>query len=142
MDTEPKSLAEWEAMWDHMVFPEAFWVLDVDEMVYGWAQLKQWSPKPGYRHSCETSIYLDRHQTGKGWGTMLQTALQQYGTECGIRHLVARIWRTNKGSIRFHERFGYRVVGVQEQVGCMGGVWQDVVILQNLLPTDLPYVRS
>lgn len=112
---------------------ECMLVVEDDSTVYGWGVVKKYSDRIGYRVACETSIYLDREQTGKGYGGALQGALLEKAAELEYHHVVAKIWSSNQGSIRFHERFGYEMVGVQKEIGFMGGRWRDVAIMQCLL---------
>lgn len=107
--------------------------------IVGYGVVKAYSDRIGYRVACETSIYLDRGQAGKGYGSMLQQALIDRCREFEYHHVVAKIWASNSGSIRFHQRFGYEMVGVQKEVGHLAGEWKDVAILQLLLPEVAPH---
>lgn len=108
--------------------------LVVEELgrVVGWGVVKQYSPRPGYRLACETSIFLDRARVGGGLGKPLQEKLLDFAVASGYFHVVAKIWADNAGSIRFHERFGYEMVGVQREIGWVGGQWRDVAIMQKV----------
>ncbi|MBN8586866.1 MAG: N-acetyltransferase [Rhodothermia bacterium] len=112
---------------------EGYFVVTNEGLVLGWSAVKLWSHKAGYRFTAETSIYLDTTETGKGIGHFLQEKTMSICREWDFHHLVARIWQTNEGSIRFHEKFGYRMIGIQEQVGYMNQNWQNVAILQCIL---------
>jgi L-amino acid N-acyltransferase YncA len=118
---------------------ECMLVLQVKQQIQGWGVVKKYSDRVGYRVSCETSIYFRRSATGKGFGTKLQAALMEKVREFGYHHIVARIWTSNTGSIRFHQAFGYKLVGVQKEVGYLHGQWRDVSILQCLLSEVGPY---
>ncbi|HRR07805.1 MAG TPA: N-acetyltransferase family protein [Rhodothermales bacterium] len=115
---------------------EHYFVVTDRGEVLGWSAIKLWSAKAGYRFTAETSIYLDSTATRKGIGHFLQKKTIHTCRHLGFHHLIARIWRSNEGSIRFHEKFGYRIIGIQEQVGFMNGEWQDVAILQCILAND------
>ena len=69
-------------------------------------------------------------ERGRGLGSFLQRALMDRCRELGYHHLVAKIFADNQTSIRLHQRFGYRMVGVQKEIGIVDGRWQDVAILQ------------
>ena len=119
---------------------EAMLVLETDDGLQGYGVVKRYSDRLGYRVACETSIYFRRSATGRGYGSALQHALMEKARELQYHHIVAKIWTSNEGSIRFHERFGYRLVGVQREVGYLAGQWRDVSILQCLLD-DVPAYR-
>ena len=105
-----------------------------DNLVVGWGIIKQYSDRPGYDVCCETSIYLSFDHIGKGYGSILQTALLEKVAEFGYHHVVAKIVASNQGSIQFHQRFGFEMVGIQKEIGFMGGIWYDVAIMQLVVP--------
>ena len=105
-----------------------------DNLVVGWGIIKQYSDRPGYDVCCETSIYLSFDHIGKGYGSILQTALLEKVAEFGYHHVVAKIVASNQGSIQFHQRFGFEMVGIQKEVGFLRGIWYDVAIMQLILP--------
>lgn len=112
---------------------EAILVLEDAGTVVGWGILKQYSKRAGYRFTAETSVYLQRNQTGHGYGSQLQRALIERARLYDYHHLVAKIWADNEISIALHRKFGYEIVGVQNEVGYVGEQWQDVAIMQKLL---------
>ncbi len=114
-------------------------VIEVEGRILGYGLVKSYSPRIGYRVACETSIYLDRSRTGEGLGTRLQTALMERCREYRYHYVTARIWATNLGSIRFHERFGFGLVGIQKEIGYLGGQWRDVALLQRIFEDIEPY---
>lgn len=118
---------------------ECMLVVEDENSIYGWGLVKRYSDRIGYRVACETSIYLDRDATGRGYGSKLQAALVKRAGELEYHHIVAKIWASNEGSLRFHERFGYEMVGVQREVGYMGGRWRDVAIMQCILKDVRPF---
>ncbi|ABW25781.1 GNAT family N-acetyltransferase [Acaryochloris marina] len=46
---------------------------------------------------------------------------------------------TNDVSFAFHNGFGFEMVGVQKEVGHVADRWQDVAIMQLILPQVPPY---
>lgn len=113
--------------------PREVWlVVEEAEGVVGWGVVKKYSPRPGYDLCCETSIFLDRSLVGRGLGKPLQQALLDRAEALNYHHVVAKIWADNASSIRFHERFGYETIGVQREIGWVGGQWRDVAIMQKI----------
>ncbi|RMF63266.1 MAG: N-acetyltransferase family protein [Bacteroidetes bacterium] len=113
---------------------EALLVLDAGDRLLGWGIVRRYSDRPGYRFTCETSLYLDRAFRGRGLGTRLQTALMDRCRTLGYHHIVAKIWASNTASLALHRKLGFEPVGVQREIGHCDGRWIDVVILQCLLP--------
>lgn len=118
---------------------ECLLVIERQQQVLGWGIVKQYSDRPGYRICCETSIYLTFAEKGQGLGKMMQTALLQKVVELGYHHVVVKIVATNDDSIAFHKSFGFEMVGVQREVGHVADRWQDVAIMQLILPQVPPY---
>lgn len=126
-------------MMEHFHQREVLLVVEDDGVVRGWGTVKRYSDRPGYRVACETSIYFSRSCTGRGYGGRLQKELIERARCFGYHHIVTKIWTSNLGSLRFHERFGFKTVGVQKEIGYLGGAWRDVTILQLILDDVPPY---
>ncbi|MEM9666766.1 MAG: N-acetyltransferase family protein, partial [Bacteroidota bacterium] len=133
MVTTPVDAAGLARQMSEMGDREGYWVLVEGSLVNGWGVIKRYSPRAGYRWTAETSVYLRRDQRGRGHGTRLQRALMTQCRAWGDHHLVAKIWASNARSIALHERLGYERVGVQREVGFVGGQWRDVILLQCIL---------
>jgi phosphinothricin acetyltransferase len=111
---------------------DAWFVAGDPGALLGWASARQFSERHGYRHSCETAIYLDDQAVGSGVGDLLQQRVEQHCRNSGIRHAMAKIVADNQRSLDFHYRHGYELVGTQNQIGRVDGRWVDVVILQRI----------
>jgi len=133
MDTVPQTAEVVRRQIEGFAAREAILLLEDADQIVGWGIVKRYSDRPGYRFCCETSVYLRRALTGRGYGSRLQQALIERCREYGYHHLVAKIWADNTVSLRLHEKFGYEVVGTQREIGHVNGHWQDVTILQLLL---------
>ena len=112
---------------------EAYVVLEREGEVLAWGRVARYSDRAGYRFTAETSVYCRRSERGRGHGARLQARLHELARAHGYHHLVAKILASNVGSVRFHERFGFTLVGVQREVGFKAGRWVDVAILQRIL---------
>ena len=49
----------------------------------------------------------------------------------GIWTIQTGVFPENEASLKLHERCGFRVVGTQEKLGRLDGVWRDVVVLER-----------
>jgi L-amino acid N-acyltransferase YncA len=99
--------------------------------VLGWVALSPVSERCVYRGVAEVSIYVAEHARGRGIGAVLLPALIQESERAGIWTLQAGIFPENDASIRLHKQAGFRVVGVREKLGCMGGRWRDVILMER-----------
>ncbi len=113
---------------------ERLYVLKNNEehSVIGWAVIKRFSDRAGYRTTCETSVYLTKSACGKGYGTFLKKYILEVCKQMGYHHLVARVLASNKASIAYNLQLGYEIVGTQKEVGMKNGQWEDVVLMQYI----------
>ena len=126
----------WQTIAQKMGDREILLVAEIASKVIGWGIIKQYSDRLGYRFCCETSIYLTCSETGNGYGTTLQKSLMEKVAEYGYQYIVAKILAANQDSIRFHQKFGFEIVGTQKRIGFINEVWHDVVIMQYLFPLN------
>ncbi|HZZ48948.1 MAG TPA: GNAT family N-acetyltransferase [Pseudonocardia sp.] len=104
----------------------AWLVATEDERVIGYAYGGPHHSRAAYRWSCEVSIYLERGRRRTGAGRRLYEALFQRLEERGFRMLLAGITQPNEASVRFHEAFGFELVGLYRNIGWKHGGWRDV----------------
>lgn len=116
---------------------EAVLVMGEEERVVGYGLVKRYSSRGGYRFAAETSVYLRRDRTEEGLGSTLQSALIERARAFDYHHLVAKLWAENERSRALHRKFGYELVGVQREIGCVEGEWRDVAIMQKILDDTL-----
>ncbi len=118
---------EWEA--GHL--PVCRMVALAGDAVVGWAALSTVSSRPVYRGVAEVSIYVAEAGRGCGVGTKLMARLIAQSEAEGIWTLQAGIFPENTASIRLHTNAGFRIVGTRLRLGCMNGLWRDVVLLER-----------
>lgn len=112
---------------------EKLYVLLDKETVIGWGIIKKYSPRSGYRYTCETAVYLTESEMRKGYGSLMKKFLIEQCKILNYHHLVAKIFAVNKASIEYNLKLGYTIVGTQKEIGYRNGQWQDVVIMQYIL---------
>ena len=112
--------------------PDGWFIAADDDRTLGWASVRSYSDRFGYRFTCESAIYLDPSAIGLGVGDALQQRIEQHCVQCDIHHAVARIIADNARSMAFHRRYGYELVGIQKEVGRIDDQWVDVAILQKI----------
>jgi phosphinothricin acetyltransferase len=94
--------------------------------VLGYAGTLRWRPKAAYDTTVETTIYCDPAAVGKRIGGHLYAALFDVLKDEDIHRFVAGYTLPNPVSAAFHERTGFRPVGVFTQVGRKFGQYWDV----------------
>jgi L-amino acid N-acyltransferase YncA len=121
---------DWDA-WDAAHLQHCRLLASEGETALGWAALGPYSRREVYRGVAEVSIYVAEAARGRGIGGSLLGALVAEAEANGIWTLQAGIFPENTASLRLHQRFGFRVVGVRERIGEMNGVWRDVVLMER-----------
>ncbi len=100
--------------------------------VLGYAYASQWAERIGYRHSVETTIYLDHEHLGKGLGFELYSMLLERLRTQQLHSAVGIIGLPNPGSVALHEKLGFQKVGELKEIGSKFGEWVNVGYWQLL----------
>ncbi|MGQ7791276.1 GNAT family N-acetyltransferase [Faunimonas sp. B44] len=102
--------------------------------VVGYAYAGPYRPRPAYRNTVESSIYVHPEWHGRGAGRMLLSALLAAAEERGFRQIVAVIGDSgNEASIALHAALGFTHAGTLRSVGWKHGRWLDSVLMQRAL---------
>jgi L-amino acid N-acyltransferase YncA len=129
------AVPEWRA-WDEARHPAGRLVAVHDGGVIGFAALSPVSKRPAYAGVCEVMVYVAEPLRGRGIGGRLLSALVEASEAAGIWTLQAGIFPENAGSVRAHERVGFRLVGRRERIGrSHDGRWRDTLLLERRSPS-------
>ena len=94
--------------------------------IIGFCHTQNWQNRSAYKATAEESIFLDREETGKGYGAQLLGHLLKNMDKDNVHTLIASICISNENSIRLHEKFGFKQVSHLKEVGRKFGHWHDV----------------
>lgn len=108
-------------------------VCEVDNRVIGYAYAGPWKARAAYRHSVETSVYIDPACHGQGAGSALYEELLRRLRAFNVHAVIGGIAGDNAASVRLHERFGFVPVGRLKEVGFKFDTWIDVSYYQLIL---------
>ncbi|MGB5370861.1 MAG: N-acetyltransferase family protein [Flavobacteriaceae bacterium] len=129
--TFEKQIPSYEA-WDKAHLKACRVVAEDDHgLVLGWAALSPVSSRCVYGGVAEVSVYIGPEHRGKGVGKILMDALIASSEEMGIWTLQSGIFPENLGSIKLHEKMGFRYIGKRERVGNLDGVWKDNLLFER-----------
>ena len=108
-----------------------FLVGEVDGSIVGYVYGRPFRPRPGYRQTIETAVYVRDGLAGKGLGSRLYTAV--FDEITGFHSAIATIALPNDPSVRLHEKFGFERAGHIREAGFKFGRWFDVGYWQRML---------
>src|SRR5215469_2988289 len=103
---------------------------DTGELL-GWVAASSVSSRRAYAGVVEHSVYVASTARRRGVGAALLQALIDSTEAAGIWTIQSGIFPENSGSIRLHQRQGFRVVGTRERIGRHHGRWRDVVLVER-----------
>ena len=102
--------------------------------IKGYTYASPWKARNSYRHSVETTVYLQHGENGKGIGSKLYQALFEALGKQGIHAAIGGIALPNEASVALHEKFGMVKVADFKEVGYKFDRWIDVGYWEKILP--------
>ncbi len=133
-DVEPHTPEDRESSWFSHYKDEGLHrllVIERDGEVAGYATSSQFRTRAAYNLSVETSVYLDHSQQGQGLGTALYAALFEELAKTPAHRAYGGVTLPNAASIALHKKFGFREVGIFNEVGFKFGKYYDVCWLEK-----------
>ncbi|NMH86322.1 GNAT family N-acetyltransferase [Flavivirga algicola] len=103
-----------------------FIVFEEDNKILGYAYGSKWRPKPAYKHTVESTVYVKHDVLGKQVGTKLYTELLSQLKKQNYHIVLGGLTLPNDASVRLHEKFGFEQVAHFKEVGLKFGKWLDV----------------
>jgi len=128
--TFERQAPDWDS-WNNAHRKDCRLIALIENKIVGWAALSNVSSRCVYSGVAEVSIYIDTDFRGKGIGDRLITELIKESESTGIWTLQAGVFPENTGSIRLHEKHGFRIIGKKERIGKMDDTWRDVLQLER-----------
>ena len=101
-------------------------VYEEDSAILGYCYATKWRARSAYRHSAETTVYVDKNYLRRGIGLALYESLIEQTRARDIHVLVAGISLPNESSQKIHERLGFKKVAHFGEIGMKFGRWIDV----------------
>ncbi len=101
--------------------------------VIGYAYANRWHERGAFKHSAETTIYLEPNQRKRGVGSRLYDELLQRVSELDIHTVIGGIALPNEASVSLHEKFGFKKAAHYHEVGFKFGRWIDLGYWQRMM---------
>lgn len=137
---EVPSLEEFTGRMNRIQSNYPWLVAEMDGEIVGYAYAGTFKDRPAYDWSVETSIYVKKGQKRNGIGSRLYEALEACLSRQGILNVNACIAYPKQedetltlDSVRFHEKYGYKEVGIFHDCGYKGGRWYDMIWMEKML---------
>lgn len=133
-DYHPRSLAQQTAILEDKLtkgFPII--VATTDEKVVGFGYYSEFRFREAYKFTVEHSVYVDKDFHGKRIGKLLMESLIDLARKQNLHTMIAVIDSENQSSIEFHEKFGFKTVGIIKESGYKFDRWLHSVFMQVLL---------
>ena len=113
---------------DHQRYP---WLAAfVDGAFAGYAKSCVWREREAYRHSVETSVYVEESFRRAGVARALYLKLFDELRANDFHVAIAGATLPNDASVRFHESVGFKRVGTFREVGRKFDQWHDVAFFE------------
>jgi phosphinothricin acetyltransferase len=132
-EIEPPSLQEMQRRIAKSLKHHIWLVALEAEEVIGYAYANQFRERLAYRWSVETSLYVRMDRQKMGVGRALYQYLFEVLKKQGYIVAAAGITLPNPASVKLHEQFGFRQVGLSENIGYKNGAWHNVGLFQRQL---------
>lgn len=133
-DYHPRSLEQQTVIFDEKLkkgFPII--VATSDDTVVGFGYYGDFRFREAYRFTVEHSVYVANAFHGKGIGKLLMKKLITLAKEQKLHTMIAVIDSENQSSVEFHEKFGFKTVGIIKESGYKFDRWLHSVIMQLFL---------
>jgi len=104
-----------------------------DDKVVGFGMYSEFRFREAYKYTVEHSVYVDKDHQGKGIGKLLLHELIQLAKRQKLHTMIAVIDAENQSSVEFHEKFGFKTVGIIKESGYKFDRWLHSVFMQLIL---------
>ena len=108
-------------------------IAEIDSEVVGFGLYSEFRFREAYKFTVEHSVYVNHNFHGKGIGKILIQELIRLAKAQKLHTMIAVIDEENQSSIEFHEKFGFKIVGVIKESGFKFDRWLHSVFMQLII---------
>lgn len=108
-------------------------VAELDGNVVGFGMYSEFRFREAYKFTVEHSVYVNEAFHGQGIGKLLLQELIALAHKQNLHTMIAVIDSENQGSVEFHEKFGFKTVGIIKESGYKFDRWLHSVFMQLIL---------
>ena len=108
-------------------------VAELDGIAVGFGMYSEFRFREAYKFTVEHSVYVNENHHGKGIGKLLLQELIQLAKNQNLHTMIAVIDAENQSSVEFHEKFGFKTVGIIRESGYKFDRWLHSVFMQLII---------
>lgn len=108
-------------------------VAELEGQIVGFGMYSEFRFREAYKFTVEHSVYVNENFQGKGIGKLLLQELISLARQQKLHTMIAVIDSENQSSVEFHEKFGFKTVGIIKESGYKFERWLDSVFMQLIL---------
>ena len=108
-------------------------VATLDEKVVGFGYYGDFRFREAYKYTVEHSVYVNKDFQGMKIGHLLMEELIKLAKKQKLHTMIGVIDAENQGSVQFHEKYGFKTVGIIKESGYKFDRWLDSVFMQLIL---------
>lgn len=101
--------------------------------VVGFGSYSEFRFREAYKYTVEHSVYVSNDFQGMKIGQLLMEELIKLAKNQKLHTMIAVIDAENQGSVKFHEKYGFKTVGIIKESGFKFDRWLDSVFMQLIL---------
>ena len=144
-EIETPSLEEFKSRIEKTLKKYPYLVAVADGKIAGYAYAGTFKGRAAYDWAIETSIYVNKDCRKMGIGKLLLQKLEGALAKQNILNFYACITYADvedeyltRASVRFHEKMGYRMVGIFKQCGFKFNRWYSMCWMEKMLGEHKP----
>ena len=108
-------------------------VAEANGQVVGFGMYSEFRFREAYKFTVKHSVYVANDYHRKGIGNLLLAELITLAKAQKLHTMIAVIDAENQGSVLFHEKFGFKTVGIIKESGYKFNRWLHSVFMQLIL---------
>jgi len=117
-------------------------VCEIDDVVVAYAYAGKPFKREGYKWNAEVSVYADGNYHGRKLASALYESLLELLETQGYYNVYACILSINEKSIKFHEKYGFKVMSIFPNSVYKHDKWMDVIWMNKVLQEFKDDVKS
>lgn len=118
----------------HLITKELPWlVCEIDGVVSAYAYAGKPFKREGYKWNVEVSVYADSKYHGRNLASALYECLFELLESQGYYNVYACVLSINEKSIRFHDKYGFKVMSIFPNCVYKHNKWIDLIWMNKAL---------